>query len=170
MPGGLLGQLGDFFKRAYGRPAAPKPTAEQKQLPEFQKSSVPEFQDPIVSSLNKELAVQHDQVPTEADALKQEQHAAWANYDFERSIVIFSRLRQLEPDDPTWTDKLKVSYFNRGKQYETDGDMQRATQAYYAALSLDPNFDEAKQAAQSLMQSEGAGKTEGSATTARSEA
>ncbi len=95
-------------------------------------------------------------MPTEAEQLKQEQHAAWGNYDFERCIVIFSRLHELEPDNPDWPDKLKTSYFNRGKQYENEGNIQRATQCYYAALQIDPNFQEAQQAAQEMMQKQGA--------------
>ena len=145
--GGLLGALGSFFRKQFGHPQAPKQ----------QDSTVPAFNDPIVSSLNHDLAKEQSQpVPTEAEQLKQEQHAAWGNYDFERCIVIFSRLHELEPDNPDWPDKLKTSYFNRGKQYENEGNIQRATQCYYAALQIDPNFQEAQQAAQEMMQKQGA--------------
>ena len=151
MPGGLIGALGQFFHRTYGPP--PAPPQQQQQSP------IPTFNDPIVSSLNQHLEQQHPNVPSEADQLKQEQHQAWANYDFERCIVIFSRLHELEPQNPDWPDKLKVSYFNRGKQYEQAGDPQHATQCYYAALNLDPNFPEAQQAAQELLQKQGAATT-----------
>jgi tetratricopeptide (TPR) repeat protein len=170
MPGGLLGALGDFFHRTYGPPAPAQPQQSQVQAqppaqpqaqiqPQAQPqqpSPVPAFNDPIVSSLNQHLEQQHPNVPSEADQLKEEQNQAWAEYNFERCIVIFSRLHELEPDHPEWPDKLKVSYFNRGKQYETAGDVQHATQCYYAALQIDPNFPEAQQAAQQLLQQQGA--------------
>ena len=155
--GGLIGALGGFFRKQFGKPAAPKPEAQQAQMPEFQPSNNPTFQDPIVSSLNQQLAQEQSKpVPTEAEQLKQEQHAAWGNYDFERCIVIFSRLHELEPDNQDWPDKLKTSYFNRGKQYENEGNVQRATQCYYATLQIDPSFPEAQQAAQEMMQKQGA--------------
>jgi len=155
--GGLVGALAGFFRQKFGKPEAPKAQADQRQLPEFQKSSIPTFQDPIVSSLNQQLAQEQSQpVGTEADQLKQEQHAAWGNYDFERCIVIFSRLHELEPDNQDWPDKLKTSYYNRGKQYEEQGNLQRATQCYYAALQIDPNFPEAQQAAQQMLEKQGA--------------
>ena len=160
MPGGLLGQLGQLFNRRYGKPPAP-PTipAAKKQDTLADKGSdwptssqLPEFNDPIVAQLNNQLTQEQPKpVPTEAELLKQEQHDAWGRYDFERCIVIFSRLHELEPDDPTWTDKLKTSYFNRGKQYETDGNEERAIACYYSALKLDPSFPEAKEAAQTLL-------------------
>ena len=139
--GGLLGRLGKLFQRKYGPPPAPQ-----------QESRVPEFQDPIVANLNEHLAQEQPRVPTEDELLQQEQHEAWGNYDFERCIVIFSRLRELHPADPQWIDKLKVSYFNRGKQFEVDGNEERAIQSYYAALALDPNFPEAQEAAEHLLQ------------------
>jgi tetratricopeptide (TPR) repeat protein len=156
MPGGLLGALGDFFHRTYGPPAPAQPQQSQAQPQAQQQSPVPAFNDPIVSSLNQHLEQQHPNVPSEADQLKQEQNQAWGEYNFERCIVIFSRLHELEPNEPEWPDKLKVSYFNRGKQYETAGDVQHATQCYYAALQIDPNFPEAQQAAQQLLQQQGA--------------
>lgn len=168
MPGGLLGALGDFFHRTYGPPhaAQPQPQAQQSQPDQQaqpvqqaqpqQQSPIPAFNDPMVASLNQHLEQQHPNVATEADQLKQEQHQAWGSYDFERCIVIFSRLHELEPDNPDWPDKLKVSYFNRGKQYENEGDIPHATQAYYAALHLDPSFPEAQEAAQELLQKQGA--------------
>jgi tetratricopeptide (TPR) repeat protein len=149
MPGGLLGQLGQLFHR----------TAPQPPAPPAQPSPVPAFNDPVVAALNQQLArAQPQPVPTEDAQLQQEQHAAWARNDFERCIVIFSRLHELHPDDPTWPDKLKVSYFNRGKQYETAGDVARATQCYYAALALDADFPEAKQAAEQLLAQQGAAR------------
>jgi tetratricopeptide (TPR) repeat protein len=161
MPGGLLGQLGQLFQRRYGKPpAVPQaPQAPKKQETVADKGSdwpttsqLPEFNDPIVAQLNNQLTQEQPKpVPTEAELLKQEQHDAWARYDFERCIVIFSRLHELEPDNPDWVDKLKVSYFNRGKQYETDGNEERAIACYYSALKLDPSFPEAKEAAQSLL-------------------
>lgn len=160
MPGGLIGALGQFFHQQFGRPPAPKPQSSQEstqaQMPEFQQRSVPTLQDPIVANLNQQLAQEQPQpVPTEAEQLKQEQHRAWGNYDFERCIVIFSRLHELEPNDPTWPDKLKTSYFNRGKQYEAQGNERRAIQLYYSALAVDPNFPPAKEAAERLLQQEG---------------
>ena len=148
MPGGLIGALGQFFQKEFGKPSAPR-----------QQSPIPTFNDPIVADLHKDLANEHKDVPTEADQLKQEQHEAWGKYDFERCIVIFSRLHELEPDNQDWPDKLKTSYYNRGKQYETDGNIEKATQCYYAALQIDPNFPEAQQAAQELLQKQGAQTT-----------
>ena len=158
MPGGLLGQLGQLFQRRYGKPPA-VPQAPKKQDTIADKGSdwpttsqLPEFNDPIVAQLNNPLTQEQPKpVPTEAELLKQEQHDAWGRYDFERCIVIFSRLHELEPDNPDWVDKLKTSYFNRGKQYETDGNEERAIACYYSALKLDPSFPEAKEAAQALL-------------------
>jgi tetratricopeptide (TPR) repeat protein len=141
--GGLLGRLGSLFQRKYGAPSAP-----QRQ------STVPEFQDPIVANLNQQLEAEQPRVPAEDEQLQREQHEAWANHDFERCIVIFSRLHELHPDEPQWVDKLKVSYFNRGKQYEAEGNQERAIQSYYAALALDASFPEAQQAAEQLLQQE----------------
>ena len=157
MPGGLLGQLGQLFQRRYGKPPAiqapKKPDTLADKGSDWPTSSqLPEFNDPIVAQLNNQLTQEQPHpVPTEAEQLKQEQHAAWGNYDFERCIVIFSRLHELEPDDPTWTDKLKTSYFNRGKQYENESNEERAIACYYSALKLDPSFPEAKEAAQALL-------------------
>jgi tetratricopeptide (TPR) repeat protein len=108
--------------------------------------------DPVVSNVNQQLASEQPQpVPTEDDLLQQEQHTAWANYDFERCIVIFSRLLELHPDDPTYKEKLVHSYYNRGKQYEAEGNDARATQLYYSALAIDADFQEAKDAAEALL-------------------
>ena len=164
MPGGLLGQLGQLFQRRYGKPEMPKPAPAPQTTTKKEEtiadrgsdwptvSQLPEFNDPIVAQLNNQLTQEQPKpVPTEAEQLKQEQHDAWARYDFERCIVIFSRLHELEPDNPDWVEKLKTSYFNRGKQYETDGNEERAIACYYAALKLDPAFPEAKEAAQALL-------------------
>ena len=170
MPGGLAGALSDFFHTRFGPHAQQArtqgPSAGTTQAPASSgsgpsgssgQSPIPTFNDPIVSSLNQQLAQEQSKpVPTEAEQLKQEQHSAWGNYDFERCIVIFSRLHELEPDNPDWPDKLKTSYYNRGKQYEQEGNIQRATQCYYAALQIDPSFEEAQQAAQEMLQKQGA--------------
>ena len=112
--------------------------------------------DPIVAGVTQELAQALPQpVPTEDEQLQAEQHAAWANYDFERCIVIFSRLLELHPDDPTYKEKLVASSFNRGKQYEAEGNDVRATQLYYAALAVDPGFPPAQEAAQQLLAKSG---------------
>ena len=109
--------------------------------------------DPIVAQANQELAAAQAQpVPTEDEALQAEQHTAWAAYDFERCIVIFSRLLELHPDDAGYKEKLVTSYFNRGKQYEAQGDERRASQLYYSALSLDPGFTPAQEAAEAFLQ------------------
>ncbi|HEX2325010.1 MAG TPA: hypothetical protein VHQ00_06395, partial [Chloroflexota bacterium] len=109
--------------------------------------------DPIVAQANQELAAAQAQpVPTEDEALQAEQHTAWAAYDFERCIVIFSRLLELHPNDAGYKEKLVTSYFNRGKQYETQGDERRASQLYYSALSLDPGFSPAQEAAEAFLQ------------------
>jgi tetratricopeptide (TPR) repeat protein len=109
--------------------------------------------DPIVAQTNQELAAEQAQpVPTEDEALQAEQHTAWAAYDFERCIVIFSRLLELHPEDPGYKEKLAVSYYNRGKQYETQGDERRATQLYYSALATDPDLTPAQEAAESFLQ------------------
>ena len=177
MPGGLLGQLGQLFQRRYGQPpAVPKPQP-QKQEPATTAtmadkgsdwpttSQLPEFNDPIVAQINNQLTQEQSKsVPTEAELLKQEQHDAWGRYDFERCIVIFSRLHELEPDNPDWVDKLKTSYFNRGKQYETDGNEERAIACYYSALRLDPSFPEAEEAAQALLDTDDS-KAESETTT-----
>ena len=109
--------------------------------------------DPIVAQANQELAAAQAQpVPTEDEALQAEQHTAWAAYDFERCIVIFSRLLEMHPDDAGYKEKLVTSYFNRGKQYEAQGDERRASQLYYSALSLDPGFSPAQEAAEAFLQ------------------
>ena len=147
--GGLIGALGNLFRRNSGAPPPPPP----------QESPVQAFNDPIVATLHQQLAQEQPQpVPSEDQQLQQEQHAAWGNYDFERCIVIFSRLHELHPENPEWVDKLKVSYFNRGKQYEDQGNLQRAIQCYYAALQLDPEFPEATQAAEQLVARQGGGE------------
>ena len=169
-PGGLLGQLGQLFQRRYGKPPAvpkaPPPTMAQKGSDWPTTSQLPEFNDPIVAQLNNQLTQEQPKpVPTEAELLKQEQHDAWARYDFERCIVIFSRLHELEPNEQDWVEKLKTSYFNRGKQYETDGNEERAIACYYSALKLDPSFPEAKEAAQALLDLDDT-KTESKSATA----
>jgi hypothetical protein len=115
-------------------------------------SSVPALNDPIVAQANQELAMAQAQpVPSEEEQLVAEQHSAWAAYDFERCIVIFSRLLELHPGDEGYKEKLVTSYFNRGKQYESAGDERRATQLYYSALSLDPQFTPAQEAAEQFL-------------------
>jgi len=175
MPGGLLGKLGDLFKRRYGPPQMPQtpptianqgaswpqatsgPAPSMPSIPSMgggTQSSVPEFNDPIVAQLNQQLAQENPSIATEDEQLQQEQHDAWGNYDFERCIVIFGRLRELHPDDPAWAEKLTVSYFNRGKQYEEEGNEERAVACYYSALSIDSEFAEAKEAAEALLEKE----------------
>ena len=77
--------------------------------------------DPIVAQANQELAAAQAQpVPTEDEALQAE-HTAWAAYDFERCIVIFSRLLELHPDDAGYKEKLVTSYFNRASSTRPRG-------------------------------------------------
>ena len=161
----LLQRLGSLLQRK--KPEAPAPAAAPAPPPAAAPAPAAEpasttavLADPIVAGVTQELAGEQAQpVPTEDEQLQAEQHTAWAAYDFERCIVIFSRLHELEPDNQDWPDKLKTSYFNRGKQYENEGNIQRATQCYYAALQIDPNFPEAQQAAQEMMQKQGAQAT-----------
>jgi hypothetical protein len=146
---GTLSQQGASWPQAPQAATASDSTATATSAP----SGAAEQRDPIVANLNQQLAAEQAQpVPTEDEALQREQHQAWGNYDFERCIVIFSRLRELHPDDPNWADKLKVSYFNRGKQYENESNEERAIACYYSALSIDPEFPEAKEAAQALLE------------------
>ena len=156
MVGGLVGRLAQYFQQRHAQAAQAAQAAAASAPAPVPQSAPPVLRDPIVSGLNQQLAQEQSQpVASEADQLKQEQHAAWGNYDFERCIVIFSRLHELEPDNSDWPDKLKTSYFNRGKQYENEGNMARASQCYYAALQIDPNFTEAQQAAEQMLQKEG---------------
>ena len=153
----LLSRLGSLFQRKHAQAPAPAPVAEP--APSSTSATAAPMPaptgvlaDPIVAQTNQELAAAQPQpVPTEDEQLQAEQHAAWAAYDFERCIVIFSRLMQLHPEDETYKEKLVASYFNRGKQYEAEGDERRATQLYYSALSLDPNFTPAQEAAEAFL-------------------
>jgi hypothetical protein len=162
---GLLQQLGSLVQRKIqerARPAAgsqpaaaapPPPAAPvAASAPTPASGGAIALSDPIVAGVTQELAAEQPQpVPTEDEQLQAEQHAAWANYDFERCIVIFSRLLELHPDDPGYKEKLVASYFNRGKQYEAEGNDLRATQLYYAALAVDPEFPPAQEAARQLL-------------------
>ena len=77
--------------------------------------------DPIVEANQELAAAQAQPVPTEDEALQAEQHTAWAAYDFERCIVIFSRLLELHPDDAGYKEKLVTSYFNRASSSRPRG-------------------------------------------------
>lgn len=153
----LLQRLGSLLQRK--RPEAAAPPAAAPAAPTPPPAAAPEpmhttaaMADPIVTSVTQELAAEQAQpVPTEDEQLQVEQHTAWAAYDFERCIVIFSRLLELHPDDPDFKAKLVASYFNRGKQYEAEGNVERATQLYYSALALDPDFAPGQEAAQALL-------------------
>jgi tetratricopeptide (TPR) repeat protein len=160
----LLSRLGSLFRRrsapqASAAPAAPAAPAAAP-APESSTSmggagasASTVLADPIVAQANQELAAAQAQpVPNEDEALQAEQHTAWAAYDFERCIVIFSRLLELHPNDAGYKEKLVTSYFNRGKQYEAQGDERRASQLYYSALSLDPGFSPAQEAAEAFLQ------------------
>lgn len=175
----LLQRLGSLFNRKHAQggaqaPAAAAPTAtpmasQGSPWPQSNSTGSPSpsagsatasggysgatvLSDPIVAQANQELAAQQTQpVPTEDEQLQAEQHTAWAAYDFERSIVIFSRLMQLHPEEAAYKEKLVASYFNRGKQYEEQGDERRATQLYYSAIALDPDFTPAKEAAEQFL-------------------
>lgn len=163
----LLQRLGSLFNRKHAAPPQAAPAADAstgsaagqvESAPTTYSparsggSSVPALNDPIVSQTNQELAgAQAQPVPSEEEQLLAEQHPAWAAYDFERCIVIFSRLLELHPGDADYKEKLVASYFNRGKQYEADGDERRATQLYYSALSLDPGFTPAQEAAEQFL-------------------
>jgi tetratricopeptide (TPR) repeat protein len=153
----LLSRLGSLFQRrsAPQAGAAPAPPAPETSMPMGGggASASTVLADPIVAQANQELAAAQAQpVPTEDEALQAEQHSAWAAYDFERCIVIFSRLLELHPEDAGYKEKLVTSYYNRGKQFEADGDERRATQLYYSALALDPGFTPAQEAAEAFLQ------------------
>src|SRR5688572_28314337 len=153
----LLQRLGSLLQRK--KPEAPAPAAAPApppaaapQPPAEPASTTAAMADPIVAGVTQELASEQAQpVPTEDEQLQAEQHSSWAAYDFERCIVIFSRLLELHPGDPDYKEKLVASYFNRGKQYESAGDERRATQLYYSALSLDPGFTPAQEAAEQFL-------------------
>jgi Flp pilus assembly protein TadD len=152
----LLQQLGSLVQRkmqersghaAPAQPAAPPPVSDAAAA-----GGATALADPIVATVTKELAAEQPQpVPTEDEQLQAEQHPAWANYDFERCIVIFSRLLELHPDDPGYKEKLVASTFNRGKQYEAEGNDVRATQLDDSALAIDSEFGPAQEAAQQLL-------------------
>jgi tetratricopeptide (TPR) repeat protein len=158
----LLNRLGSIFqrKRAESQPQASTATtsstvdmgapAATGSAPASGAASGA-LSDPIVAAANQELAAAQAQpVPTEEEQLVAEQHPAWAAYDFERCIVIFSRLLQMHPDSAEYKEKLVTSYFNRGKQYEDQGNEERASQLYYSALSIDPDFGPAREAAEAF--------------------
>jgi tetratricopeptide (TPR) repeat protein len=178
----ILNRLGSLFQRKHASPAAPStPAAETaattaagtaasatssiSTASDAVAAGAGALSDPIVSQTNQELAAQQaEPVPTEEDQLVAAQHPAWAAYDFERCIVIFSRLLQIHPDDEGYKEKLVASYYNRGKQYEAQGDERRATQLYYSALSVDPNFTPAQEAAEAFLNNvEGEGGQSGGA-------
>jgi tetratricopeptide (TPR) repeat protein len=154
----LLNRLGSIFqrKRAESQPQASTATASSTVAmgAPAAAGSAPAsgaLSDPIVAAANQELAAAQAQpVPTEEEQLVAEQHPAWAAYDFERCIVIFSRLLQMHPDSAEYKEKLVTSYFNRGKQYEDQGNEERASQLYYSALSIDPDFGPAREAAEAF--------------------
>ncbi len=163
--GPLLSRLGSLFQRrsapsggpggssSAGPGGARRPRSPRPSMGGAGASASTVLADPIVAQANQELAAAQAQpVPTEDEALQAEQHTAWAAYDFERCIVIFSRLLELHPDDAGYKEKLVTSYFNRGKQYEAQGDERRASQLYYSALSLDPGFSPAQEAAEAFLQ------------------
>jgi tetratricopeptide (TPR) repeat protein len=154
----LLNRLGSLFqrKRTEAQPQTPAPTSTTEMgtpaSPPAGGGASAALSDPIVAAANQELAAAQAQpVPTEEELLVAEQHPAWAAYDFERCIVIFSRLLQMHPDSSEYKEKLVTSYFNRGKQYEDQGNEERASQLYYSALSIDPDFAPAKEAAEAFL-------------------
>jgi tetratricopeptide (TPR) repeat protein len=158
----VLNRLGSLFQRKHAQTApqtsqtaqstAPAATSTIATSSDAVAAGATALSDPIVAQTNQELAAQQaEPVPTEEDQLVAAQHPAWAAYDFERCIVIFSRLLQLHPDDEGYKEKLVASYYNRGKQYEAQGDERRATQLYYSALSVDPNFAPAEEAAEAFL-------------------
>jgi hypothetical protein len=152
MPLGMnvLQRLGSLLQRQ--KPGAAAPPAPEAQEAPAAATSAGALADPIVAQTNRELASEQAQpVPTEDEQLQQEQHPAWAAYDFERCIVIFSRLLELHPGDAGYKEKLVTSYFNRGKQYEAAGNDARATQLYYSALALDAGFGPAQEVAAALL-------------------
>jgi len=152
----LLNRLGSIFqkKRAESQPQASTATTSSTVdmgAPAATGGASGALSDPIVAAANHELAAAQSQpVPTEEEQLVAEQHPAWAAYDFERCIVIFSRLLQMHPDSAEYKEKLVTSYFNRGKQYEDLGNEERASQLYYSALSIDPDFGPAREAAEAF--------------------
>ena len=160
----LLNKLGSIFqrKRAELQPQASTattsstvdmgaPAAATETTPASGAASAA-LSDPIVAAANQELAAAQAQpVPTEEEQLVAEQHPAWAAYHFERCIVIFSRLLEMHPDSTEYREKLVTSYFNRGKQYEDQGNEERASQLYYSALSIDPDFGPAREAAEAFV-------------------
>jgi hypothetical protein len=172
----ILDRLGSLFVRQYGGPSpatreAPTTPAgaggpsAQAGAPGTTTTAggavatagaAPEQSDPIVAQVHQELASEQPQpVPTEEQQLVDESHGAWAAYDFERCIVIFSRLREVHPEDESYREKLVASYYNRGKQCEAEGNDRRATQLYYAALAVDPDFPPAREAAEQLLAKHG---------------
>jgi tetratricopeptide (TPR) repeat protein len=157
----ILNRLGSLFQRKHASTAAPSTPAAETAASTAGGTAA----SAASSQTNQELAAQQSEpVPTEEEQLVAAQHPAWAAYDFERCIVIFSRLLQLHPDDEGYKEKLVASYYNRGKQYEAQGDERRATQLYYSALSVDPNFAPAEEAAEAFLNKvEGEGGQSGGA-------
>jgi tetratricopeptide (TPR) repeat protein len=154
----LLNRLGSLFqrKRTGAQPQTPAPSSTSQMgapsSPPAGGGASAALSDPIVAAANQELAAAQAQpVPTEEQLLVAEQHPAWAAYDFERCIVIFSRLLQMHPESGEYKEKLVTSYFNRGKQYEDQGNEERASQLYYSALSIDPDFAPAREAAEAFL-------------------
>jgi tetratricopeptide (TPR) repeat protein len=170
VPMNILQRLGSLIHRpsasapATDTSSAPASAADTSSATAFAPAAAPAggaaaLSDPIVVETNQQAQQaaesQAQAVPAEDEALQAEQHVAWAANDFDRCIVIFSRLLELHPDDPDYKEKLGASYFNRGKQYEAQGDEQKAMALYYSCLSVSPDHGDAYAAAEQMVQQHG---------------
>lgn len=83
--------------------------------------------------------------PAPEATLEEQLDAVWEAEDWETAIALLEQLRNLEPAEPSWTEKLYAAEVNHGYQLMGEGDYQEAKEAFSRALELKPGGAEAQE-------------------------
>jgi len=78
-------------------------------------------------------------MPKFPKAIKRRGYASLEAGDYDQAIKDFEEMKELEPEEPQWKERLATVYSNRGGAYDMKGDYENAVQDYKKAIELDPD-------------------------------
>ena len=83
--------------------------------------------------------------PAPVIILEEQLDAAWQTEEWETAIALLQQLRNLEPAELSWEEKLYAAEVNYGYQLMEEGAYQEAKEAFSRALDLNPGGAEAQE-------------------------